>query len=132
MYLSYNSYQEMGGTLDETTFNEFAFEAESVIDWYTFGRLQEDEDVSEKVQRCVFALIKMAQQKQNVTSGDGENAGIASQSNDGVSVSYNILSASEVFQKYPEESKRLVNMYLQGVRNNSGRLVLYRGVYPNE
>ena len=39
MYLAYEDYQNMGGTLDETAFNDFEFEAETIVDWYTFNRL---------------------------------------------------------------------------------------------
>ena len=35
MYLSYSEYKEYGGKLEETTFDEFSFEAESIVDYYT-------------------------------------------------------------------------------------------------
>ena len=31
MYLTYEEYQNMGGTLDEATFDDYAFEAEAKI-----------------------------------------------------------------------------------------------------
>jgi hypothetical protein len=31
MYLTYSEYQDMGGTLDEVTFNDLEFEAEALV-----------------------------------------------------------------------------------------------------
>ena len=142
----------MGGSLDEATFNEYAFEAQSIIDWYTFNRLKKDTTFAEEVKRCMYSLIKLAKLKadsmilgsQTVITSDGTTtttvtteAAIASQSNDGVSVSYNSVSASDVFNnlsafKPGGEIESIVKRYLQGVLNEAGRAVLYRGVYPDE
>lgn len=140
MYLSYTEYQNMGGTLDETAFNDLAIEAESVIDWYTFNRLQKDTNYPEKLKQCMYKLIKMAQERQAAMSAgesSGDNttetsAAIASRSNDGVSISYNVVSASEIFDKLKDEMGDTVKRYLNGVVNELGRKVLYRGLYPGE
>lgn len=151
-YLTYTEYTNMGGSLDETTFNEYAFEAQSIIDWYTFNRLKKDATFTEEVKRCMYSLIKLAKLKadsmilgsQTTVTSDGTTtttvttqAAIASQSNDGVSVSYNSVSASDVFNnlsafKPGGEIESIVKRYLQGVLNEAGRVVLYRGVYPDE
>ena len=138
MYLTYEEYQNMGGTLDETTFNDFNFEASAEVDWYTFCRLQKETELSEAVKRCVYAIIKMLQDKRQAmlvgqTSADGQTAaGIASQSNDGVSVSFNTLSARDLVDMSKTEIEQTIQRYLQGVVNSLGQKVLYRGVYPNE
>lgn len=138
MYLTYEEYQNMGGTLDETAFNDFEFEASAQIDWYTFCRLQHDAEVPMAVKRCAYALIKMLQDKRSAmlvggASADGQTqAGIASQSNDGVSVSFNVLSARDLVDMSKDAIEQLVQQYLQGVKNELGRKVLYRGVYPDE
>ena len=54
------------------------------------------------------------------------------ESNDGVSTTYNTLSAKEAVDTMQDEFKTTVQMYLSGVRNSLGHKVLYRGVYPNE
>ena len=41
-YLTYDEYQQYGGTLDETAYQDVAFEAQSVINWWTFNRLQSE------------------------------------------------------------------------------------------
>ena len=140
MYLSYDDYQNMGGTLDETAFDDFEFEAESIIDWYTFNRLQNDTEYPERLKKCVYKLIKMAQTQQAaLTTGEGtgedaveSTASIASRSNDGVSISYNVMSTKDVFDTLKDEMGGAVQRYLNGVVNELGRKVLYRGLYPGE
>lgn len=151
-YITYAEYTSMGGSLDEATFNEYSFESQSIIDWYTFNRLKKDTTFAVEVKRCMYSLIKLAKLKaesmilgsQTVVTSDGTTttsvtteAAIASQSNDGVSVSYNSVSASDVFNnlsafKPGGEIESIVKRYLQGVLNEAGRAVLYRGVYPDE
>ena len=139
MYLTYLEYKAYGGTLDETTFNDVAFEAASLIDWYTFNRLQNDTEYPEAVKRCMYSIIKyvIAQQQVSGIASDnannsGVNAGIVSHSNDGVSESFNILSAKDVIDAGKSQIKQLINQYLSSVVNSLGQKVLYRGVYPNE
>ena len=141
MYLTYAEYQTMGGTLDETAFNDFEMEAETIVDWYTFNRLQNDTEYPEKLKRCMYQLIKLAQQKlaamspggsESGESTEGEGTYIASRSNDGVSISYNVMSASELFKTLKDEFKDTVERYLNGVMNQLGRKVLYRGIYEGE
>lgn len=138
MYLTYAEYQAMGGTLDETTFNDLEFEAEALINWYTFNRLKQDTTFPVEIKRLMKYLINLMNAKNGaidssangLTSGTGSN--ITSQSNDGVSISYNVMNASELAQSCKQEAAEAVNKYLQGVVNEAGRVLLYRGVYPNE
>lgn len=153
MYLSYADYQTMGGTLDETTFNEYEFEAECVVNWYTFNRLKNETVYPEELSKCMYALIKVAKLRadamligaQTVTTTDEQghtstvvtSPSIMSQSNDGVSVSYSTVSASEIFNnlsamKKGGEIECLVQQYLNGVVNSLGKKLLYRGLYPDE
>ena len=139
MYLTYDEYTEYGGTLDETAFEQFEFEARSVIDWWTFDRLQKETEYPEAVKRCMFKLIGLINNKQkamvvDIQSADGTSvqAGIASESNDGVSTTYNTLSAKEAVDTMSKEFETTVAMYLSGIRNSLGHKLLYRGIYPNE
>lgn len=139
MYLTYEEYQSMGGTLDATTFDDLEFEAEALVNWYTFNRLKNDTTFPEELKRLMKYLINLAYQQSQLTgasgSGDSENVSakaIASQSNDGVSISYNILSAKDLMNSCKTEGEKAIKMYLQGVMNEAGRLLLYRGVYPDE
>ena len=126
MYLTYEDYQTMGGTLDEAAFGDMEFEAASVIDWHTFGRLR-DEDyatLSDDVKKCVFRLIQLIQEQQALslagTGGDDEtnvSAAVASQSNDGVSVSYNVLGAKDALlarsRRIVRENLRILDTWVQ-------------------
>ena len=139
MYLTYDEYTEYGGTLDETAFEQFEFEARSVIDWWTFDRLQKETEYPEAVKRCMFKLIGLITNKQkamvvDIQPADGSSvqAGIASESNDGVSTTYNTLSAKEAVDTMSKEFETTVAMYLSGIRNSLGHKLLYRGIYPNE
>lgn len=139
MYLTYDEYINMGGAeIEEAAFQQIEFEARSIIDWWTFNRLQKEETYPEAVKRCIFRLIQLINDKQKAMivdsqSSDGSiKAGIASESNDGVSTSYNTLSAKDAVDALQKETESTIRMYLTGVKNSLGYLLLYRGVYPNE
>ena len=140
MYLTFDEYEEFGGTLDETTYNQLEFEARTVIDWWTFNRLQNEESYPEAVKRCIYKLIQLIHDQQLAMVTDGQSgddssaikAGIASESNDGVSTSYNTLSAKDAVDTIQDKLNTTVQQYLQGVKNSLGRRVLYRGLYPGE
>lgn len=138
MYLTYEEYQAMGGTLDATTFDDLEFEAEALVNWYTFNRLKNDTTFPEELKRLMKYLINLAYSKSGMLdasgSGNSDSAGktIASQSNDGVSISYNILSAKDLVESVKAESETAIKQYLQGVMNEAGRKLLYRGLYPDE
>lgn len=144
MYLTYDEYLDFGGSedTDEVVFEEIEFEARSYIDWYTFNRLENEDEIPEKVKRCMFHIIKLIQMKLNYMN-DGNGSGdsssenisskqISSQSNDGVSISYNVISANEALTLARTDIDRSIKRYLQGVTNSLGRKLLYRGVYPDE
>ena len=140
MYLSFDEYADMGGTLeDETAFEQLEFEARSIIDWWTFNRLQNETTFPEAVKRCMFSLIKLLQEKEiamtPVTVGSSDSiatAGIVRESNDDVVAEYNTLTSKQSLDMVRAETKTTVARYLQGVRNSLGHKVLYRGVYPDE
>jgi len=141
MYLEYYDYQQMGGTLDETAFDELEFEACAIIDYWTFNRLKNETEFPEAVKRCVYKLINLINNKiiaESVSidndnfSTTTTNPGIVSESNDGVSTTYNTLSAQEAVDTIKKETEDVVRMYLNGVKNSLGHKLLYRGIYPNE
>lgn len=138
MYLTYDEYQNMGGALDEPTFNEYEFTAETIVDWYTFNRLHGETEYPSALKRLIYALIHLIQIRMAVLDsnsdavGSGASGGIIKQSNDGVSTEYNMLSAGSVLNATDSEAKNLVHFYLNGLMNSLGRKLLYRGLYPGE
>lgn len=139
MYLTYEEYVAMGGALDEDTYTKYEYKAECLINWYTFNRLEGETDFPVAVKKCVFLLIDMLVAQDNalhsvgdVVDGSGTAQSIASQSNDGVSVSYNVLNAADAYQYCDREAGNLIKRSLQGVVNSLGHRLLYRGLYPDE
>jgi len=139
MYLTYEEYTEMGGTLDSTAFANYEAESEMWVNWYTFNRLKTLESFPDELKRCVFKLIDLAKAHADLIAGvsNAGGAGIASQSNDGVSISYNTISASEAFASLNNTAKgnlieSTIRLYLTGLKDAKGRNALYRGVYEDE
>ena len=141
MYLTYEAYVEMGGTLSASDFNFYAYEAESYIDWYTFNRLKKYSEIPQEVLDCEFYLIRLVQSRLNALgigvddSSDNDNKAlgrIMSRSNDGVSESYMSLSASDAIKSMSDEIGSVIKRRLQGVANELGQKLLYRGLYPGE
>ena len=138
MYLTYAEYTALGGTLSEQSYTFYEFRAEAIIDWYTFNRLHGQTEFPDEVKKCMYMLINLLVDQDTAMGGDTSGAGggtpaqIASQSNDGVSVSYSIMSTTELIQYRDNELKSLVQRTLQGVTNILGRKLLYRGLYPGE
>lgn len=138
-YLQYAEYINYGGTLDKAAFTDLEYEARTYINWYTFNRLK-GEEIPEEVKECMYHIMKLLQNKMealNIPAGNNGSSsyigsGIASQSNDGVSISYNVLSAKEVLDASKNEIDDMLSKYLQGIRNSLGHRLLFRGIYPNE
>lgn len=145
MYLSFDEYVEYGGTvLDEAAFNDLEFDAESTINWYTFNRLRRPEWAdalnTEELKRCTYQLIKLKQMEDGLLAsssggiGWNKEAGITQESNDGVTTTYNVLSSGELLSRLSDNAnkKDIVSKYLNGIINDLGRSLLYKGIYPGE
>ena len=140
MYLTYEEYQSMGGTLDEPTFNDLEFEAEALVNWHTFNRLKKNTTYPQELKRLMKYLISMAAFKNNVlatSAGSSDTSipvggAVASQSNDGVSISYNTLNAKDLVEDVSKDAEEAIQKYLNGVMNELGQVLLYRGIYPGE
>lgn len=136
MYLTYDEYKGMGGTLDDTQFANFAFQAEAQIKRATFNRLAGDSAIPEEVQRLMKYLVDLLE-KRNAAFSLGKNNSnaeqyITSQSNDGVSISYNGIAPSDLIKLSEADAMNAIKSYLEGVTNEAGRKLLYRGLYPGE
>lgn len=139
MYLTYDEFKNYGGTLDEATFNDLCFEACSTIDWYTFNRLAKDTEIPEAVKRCTYKIINLVYLKsqalsvgQDSSGNTTTNAGVVSQSNDGFSVTFNTLNATEAMEASKTEIVQTIDKYLSFIENEAGKRLLYRGRYPDE
>lgn len=122
MYLSYEEYKKMGGTLDETAYNSYLETAEKEVDYYTFGRIS-NTNITQNIKKCIYELIKICENKAKYGIG-----AVTSTGNDGVSQSYNIPSVSEVNKLYKEDIKSTIQRFLSDEKDNSGTPLLYRGL----
>ena len=149
MYLKYDEYKDFGGTLDETAFTDYEYDAESTVNWYTFNRLKRPEWEaalnSPELKRCMYQLIRLKAAEDELlasSSGGGagwgvgwkKEAGITEESNDGVTTRYNTASAGDLLAFFHGSKTKadLVQQYLGSIVNDLGRNILYRGIYPGE
>lgn len=65
MYLTYEEYSNMGGTVDETAFTRLEFKARQEIDFHTFNRIAYgiandmfNYDVLNTIKECIYSLIE--------------------------------------------------------------------------
>lgn len=56
MYLSYEKYKELGGTLNDTTFLQHETDIESKLDYLTSGRIKKLDTIPEAVINLCFKL----------------------------------------------------------------------------
>ena len=130
-YLTYEEYQELGGTLEEAPFNLLEFQAQNVVDKYTTGKLMKLEEQSKDVKLCIAHLITVIQSYENNNKGSIKK-GIASENIDGYSVSYSDVNST--VEGKTNELKNIVYTDLAECKLENGIPYLYIGadVYDNK
>lgn len=83
-YLTYEEYQSLGGTLEETPFNIAEFYSRKEIDLRTKNRLIGVEEIPEEVKLCTYNLINLIIKYQSQNS----NINLSSESVGDYSVTY--------------------------------------------
>lgn len=122
-YLTLVEYTAYGGTLIDPAFSRLEYQARSLVDTYTFGRLQADTTYPEPVKRLMFELIGLI--GNNDTTAAGYSPAVQSEGNDGYSIS--MASGSIPTLEQVEATKgELIAQYLTGVRNQAGESLLLR------
>lgn len=121
-YLTYNEYQSLGGTLEETPFNIAEFYSRKEIDLRTQNRLNGVEEIPEEVKLCVYNLINLLSKYQNQIS----NANIASESVGDYSVTY-IDDYTKIISSKDSEIADAIVTNLCGVIVN-GQHLIFLGV----
>lgn len=120
MYLSYNEYLQMGGTLDSIAFPAAERKAERCINSQAGGkagqRIKTLGDIPQGIKDCVFEVMRFAQENDG-TRITGEN-----QSQDGVSESYSYAVRTDEEVKAEQESIIEETLYGSGLG-----YILYRG-----
>lgn len=148
-YLSYEDYISLGGDLDESVFNRYAFRAENAINFRTFDRIPKL-NLAEQSERFLYALhmtmyelvsLYVAQDsyiglaKATTIDADGNTVPeirLLGQSNDGVTVTYNVANAKDAMFNIEKQMDDIIQKGLNGVTFGLGRKLLWRGIYPDE
>ena len=125
-YLTYQEYQELGGTLQQVPFNELEFECERIIDSRTQNRLKNTNAIPQEVKLVIFKMIDNIQAY--YISLKKAQSGISSENTDGYSVTY--ISSNDIGQLIENQNDNLqdlISTYLYGVIVNNEH-ILYLGV----
>lgn len=127
MYLTYNEYLGMGGSVDENAFARLEAKARAHLDRITFGRLVNAEALPDSVKYCMFDLL-------NAASAD-ESAGaiaagreIAAMGNDGVSVTFASGATGNAAKTVSARYAAIVRTWLAHETDSHGIPLLYSGV----
>lgn len=121
-YIEYGEYLSMGGACDLTVFQRNIDRACSVLDAYTYGRLEKMSNIPLKVKAACRDLIEYYATNANVSekgiSSWSENAGAVSES-----VSYESKNTEDI----EKDVRNIVFEYLWTVLDDNGTPILYKG-----
>ena len=124
-YLTYEEYEEYGGTLEENEFTLAEFKARKQIDYWTDSRVAAMATVPQAVKLCMIALIK--HDSKYGAEAQADSPIVASFNNDGYSESYGgITEQAEAAQKAVNSE---IRQLLYGETDDNGVPLLYRGLY---
>lgn len=119
MYLTFDEYQQMGGTANEQTFTRLCTSASGRIDRLTHGRVRCFEQVPQEVKVAAFEVTRREE------GYEAEDARVASFTNDGMSVSY----VQETAQQRESALGSVVMDMLWGLKAADGKTpLMYAGV----
>ena len=123
-YLTYDEYQNYGGSLEEPAFERIAFKASKRIDNVTFGRLKNETVISEAVKRLMYELIGII--SNNDYSNEDYTPTVSSEGNDGYSMS--LASGTVMTIELANETiDNLITEYLSEECDSYGTPLLYCG-----
>lgn len=120
MYLTYDEFVGIGGSMNEASYARLEHKARAMLDLMTFGRVTSEDPARPAVKFAVFELIQAMADAE-------ESSGIAAAeviavSNDGVSISY--ASGQSAESRY----RQIVRGWLGPETAADGTPLLYKGV----
>ena len=124
VYLTYEEYTTLGGTLPKSEFTVMEFKARNRIDSLTASRVQNMTEVPQSVKLCMLSIITV-----------DSTAGAEAQATKPVVTSFNTDGYSESYGKamsVQDASANIVDIIrtgLYGETDDDGVPLLYRGVY---
>jgi len=123
VYMTYEEYQDFGGTEDASTFRVLEFKARKLIDYLTDSRVQDMTTVPEAVKLCQLSLMSME-----------AKAGTETQIVTPAVTSFNVEGYSESYGNLPNadaarsQMADVVRSMLYGETDDYGVPLLYLGV----
>jgi hypothetical protein len=119
-YLTYEEYQEIGGTLDLTAFKRNIDRACAIVDSRTQNRLQSVYEISQRVKACIRDLVEYL----NSSFSSGRTITSKSQSAGGVSESESYETSEKT---NANDISSIIYDYLSTETDDCGTPLLYRG-----
>lgn len=128
MYLTYAEYTAapFNGELEEEVYTTLEYRARKVIDRATHGRIADETEVREAVKYCVYDLVTLY--AGTSASMEAISGGIASMSNDGVSVTYGGFGGLSPTAVIAGRESGILKQYLSMECTESGVPILWAGV----
>lgn len=121
IYLTYDEYVGIGGTLDLTAFNRNIARASGMIDNATFCRIEKMSKVPENAKHLCRDLIEY------LVRNNATDLTVTSRSQSAGAVSESESYAVKTVEEAQEEITRMIYDYLGGCFDDNGNLLLYRG-----
>ena len=121
-YLTFDRYLELGGTLDQMSFNLLEYKSRKQIDLYTFNRLTDGvpEDIKEDIENAMMILINTNNNIQSNVSNK------TSETIDGYSVQYKSSKETDT------EIGSQIELLLGGLEKDGVPLTYAGGVNDNK
>lgn len=121
IYLTYEEYTEIGGTLDLTAFNRNIDRACGVIDNATHNRIECMADVPQRVKALCRDLVEY------LAKNDTTEIAVTSRSQSAGGVSESESYATKTADDVYGDIQNMIYDYLLNVTNDNGTPLLYRG-----
>lgn len=123
VYMTYEEYQDFGGTEDSSTFRVLEFKARKLIDYLTDSRVQDMTTVPEAVKLCQLSLMSM--EAKAGTEAQIVTPAVTSFNVEGYSESYGNLPNADAARSQMAD---VVRSMLYGETDDYGVPLLYLGV----
>ena len=121
-YIEYGEYLSIGGVCDLTAFQRNIDRACSIVDSYTYNRVEKMSSVPLKVKALCRDLIEYYATNANVNEKE-----VASRSESAGAVSESISYVTKSTDDFERDIRNLVFEYLWTVVDDNGTPVLYKG-----
>lgn len=121
-YLEYQEYLELGGVCDETAFKRNIDRACSVIDGYTYNRIEKMSEIPQRAKVLCRDLVEYFATNANINE-----KGVASWSQSAGAVSESVSYDTKATEDIEKDIKGIIFDYLWYVLDDNGTPILYKG-----